>query len=162
MLIREVRPTDWPAILALANRSVAGVPGAGTQEEWLRNRRSFDASRGTQRQFVAEEASRLVGYGALESDAARDAYAFRLFVVTDPVDLPSVGEFIYSQACAALAELNARHVWLTEYAADTHLLQFAAARGFRETRRFPLPHGPEAVVLVKSLPSGEPRTGRGS
>ena len=53
--IRELRESDWPALLDLANRSVAHVEGAGSQEVWLENRRNFDTEKRIQHHFVAEQ-----------------------------------------------------------------------------------------------------------
>jgi hypothetical protein len=38
--VRELREGDWPAVLAVANQSVAAIPGAGPQDEFARLERS--------------------------------------------------------------------------------------------------------------------------
>jgi hypothetical protein len=146
--LRDVRESDWPAILDLANASVAHVPGATDQEEWLENRRHFDTAQGSQQHFVAEEAGSgaIVGYGAIESRPE-----FRLFVVTLPERLPTVGELLYERALALLREAGAERVWFTELDADRTLLSFAKAHGFGDPRRFALPDGSLATTLVKTL-----------
>ena len=146
--IRPVRDDDWAAILALANGSVAHVAGAPTQEEWLENGRGFDASQGTQHHFVAEDPATgtPLGYGCVESGPE-----FRMFVVTLPENLPTVGELLYERAMTLLGEEGAERVWFTEYAADSTLLSFAKAHGFGDPRRFTLPDGLEAMTLVKRL-----------
>ena len=146
--LRPIREADWPAILDLANQSVAHIPSAGSQEAWHDNRRHFDAKTGTQRQVVAEDpqSGALLGYGAVESTLEGE---FRLFLVTPPGYLSSVGELLYRRGVELLRDLGARRVWFTEYAADEPLLSFACAHGFQEFRRFVLPEGPEAVTLVK-------------
>ena len=55
--LRVVRDDDWPAILAVANRSVAGVAGAGPQDEWLRNRQRFDPAGGWREQWFEQSYS---------------------------------------------------------------------------------------------------------
>jgi hypothetical protein len=152
--LRDVGTADWPAILELANGSVAHLPSAGPQDEWLRNRRHFDSASGTQRHYVAEhpETGALLGYGAVESSPE-----FRLFVVTLPEHLPTVGELLYERALALLGESNAARVWFTEYASDRILLSFARAHGFGDARSFTLPDGAEATTLVKQLSGGDGR-----
>ncbi len=151
--IREPLDDDWPTILELANRSVASVPGAGSQEAWLGNRRAF---RGARRHFVAVEAGRdeVVGYAGIESVSAGE---FRLFVVTPPERLCDVGEALYARAVTQLSELGARRLSFTEYAADQRLGAFARARGFVEEDRFRLPEGVDLVRLVKKLDAARQR-----
>jgi hypothetical protein len=147
-LLRDVRGEDWPAILEVANASVAHLASAGTQEEWLHNRRHFDSAQGTQHQYVAEDpvSGAVLGYGAIESSPE-----FRLFVVTLPEYLPTVGELLYERALALLAESSAVRVWFTEYADDRTLVSFARAHGFGDARNFSLPNGAAATTLVKQL-----------
>ena len=147
--------SDWAEILRLANASVADVPGAGPQDEWLANRRSFAEAHasagGVQRHFVARDASgRVRGYGAVEHDPQAPEDAFRLFVVTEPSDLGSVGARILGHALEALADLGARSAWFTEYAADSRLVGFVRGHGFEEARRFDW-RGAELLVLEKKL-----------
>lgn len=148
--LRPVRDADWPALLALANQSVAHVAGAGSQEAWHENRRQFDTATGVQRQLVAEhpQTGALLGYLAVESNRPDE---FRLFLVVPVSRLSAVGELLYARGVELLRELGARRVWFTEYASDEPLLSFTRAHGFRELRRFVLPGGPEAVTLVKDL-----------
>jgi hypothetical protein len=154
LVVRPVLERDWPEIRALAERSVAHVPAAGSQEDWHRNRRSAGDRGAVQRQVVVEdpELGALLGYGAVESDAQGE---LRLFVVTTPDRLADVGELLYRRGLAVLGELGARRAWFTEYAADEPLLRFARARGFSERRRFELPGGTEAVTLCKELGAGD-------
>jgi N-acetylglutamate synthase-like GNAT family acetyltransferase len=144
---------DWPTILQLANTSVANVPPAGQQDEWLTNRQDFASKPGAvQRHFVARdsESGRVVGYGSLEHDPQAPADAFRLFVVTDPADLESIGNELLEHALSQLDRLGAKTAWFTEYADDTSLLGFARARGFEPVRSFDW-RGSELLVLEKKL-----------
>jgi hypothetical protein len=149
--MRPVGDADWPALLKLANQSVAHVPGAGSQEAWNENRRQFDTATGVQRQFVAEhpQTGALLGYLAVESNLPGE---FRLFLVIPTNRLSALGELLYARGVGLLRALGARRVWLTEYAGDEPLLAFVHARGFTEFRRFVLPEGPQAVTLVKDAP----------
>jgi hypothetical protein len=151
--LRSVRDEDWPVILAVANRSVAGVPGAGTQEEWESNRRRFDATRGFREHFVAEitDQAEVVGYGAVESMSTGERDELRMFIVTPPERLSVVGELLYRSAMTVLARARVRRVRLTEYAGDQPLRAFAEARGFSEQHRFQIADGNEVIVLVKDL-----------
>jgi hypothetical protein len=140
---REPTDEDWPAILVLANRSVEGVPGAGPQNDWLRNRRQYDCSRGVRRLFVAVGSPGILGYGALESAAPSQPNGYRIFIATAPEDRDRVTE--------ELAALDAREAWFIEYAADEKFLSFIRAGGFRKVRSFRLESGTELVVLTKRL-----------
>ena len=148
--LRPIRDADWPAILELANESVAHVPGAGSQETWHDNRRHFDSKTGIQHQFVAEDpqSGAVLGYAAVESNLPGE---FRLFLVMLPGYLDSLAELLYERCVELLREHDVRRVWFTEYGADEPLLSFARAHGFEEARRFSLPNGPEAVTLVKEV-----------
>jgi hypothetical protein len=154
--LRSVRAEDWPAILAIANRSVAHVPGAGPQDDWVSNRRQFDSTRGFREQFVAHgpDDRDIVGYGAIESiesPAAGQGLDFRMFIVTPPERLSVVGDLLYRSALEVLARVGARRVRLTEYAADQPFRAFAEARGFIEHQRFRIADGNEVVTLLKQL-----------
>jgi hypothetical protein len=146
--LREPRDEDWPAILELANESVQAVPGAGSQEGWLANRRGPSPVR---RHFVALETGALVGYAALESHFDRVERGFRLFVVASPAQRPRIGPLLYGRIECLLAELRAAEAWFVEYAADAELLAFLTERGFHEVRRFRSDAGEECVVVSKRL-----------
>ena len=147
--VREPCETDWPAILAVANKSVARVLGAGPQDEWLRNRRSFDHSKGVQQQLIAEASGSPVGYAALESREPVKPHSFRLFVVCAAEHLETAGELLYAELYSRLRRLEADDAWFREYASDDALIAFAKRRGFAERERFVF-QGVELVVLVKS------------
>jgi L-amino acid N-acyltransferase YncA len=153
LVMREPREADWPAILGLANRSVAGVPGAGSRDAWAESRRRFDRSAGIQRQLVAvdESTGEVVGYGALERRSGDPPDGYRLFVVTAPEQLGRIGELLYRNLVALLRELGARSAWFAEHAADRAFLEFARTRGFREKERRKLEDGAEQAVLSLSL-----------
>jgi len=144
--LREPRETDWPAILSLANRSVRAVAGAGSQEEWLRNRQRPAPLR---RHFVAVETGGLVGYAAVESQFDQVENGFRLFVVASPERIAEIGASLYGRIEALLLELGAAEAWFIEYASDQPFLSFLAERGFKEVRSFRLEDGVECVVLSK-------------
>lgn len=147
---RDIVESDWPAILALANASVAHVPGAGSQEEWYENRRRFDRSKGEQHHYVLVESGdgEISGYGSVERSPNGE---FRFFIVTLPVRLDTVGERLYEENVKLACELGADRVWFTEYADDPVLLAFARARGFEEFGRLRLEDGVEAITLMKWL-----------
>lgn len=151
--VRPPTDDDWGIILRLANESVAHVPDAGPQDEWLENRRTFDRSKGTQVQLVAEEPSThtILGYGAVELRRDRDPNGCRLFVVASPGDLSSVGAQLFEHLWQSVLALHVARAWLTEYASDVPLQVFARERGFSEAARFWLPSGQEAVTLVRSI-----------
>src|SRR5687767_3751647 len=127
--LRDVDERDWPAILALATRSVAHIPEAGAQDQWLDNRRNFDRTRRRQWRYVDTRDGAIVGYGGVETDTRGE---YRVFIVCAPSDLGDVGERLYQHALAILAQTDATRVWFTEHAADAPLREFAEARGFCE------------------------------
>lgn len=155
--LREAREDDWPAILALANQSVAGVSGAGPQDEWLRNRRRPHPLR---RELVALESDAVVGYAALEAQLPRIERSFRLFVVSRPERLAEIGALLYRRVEGLLAELGAAEAWFVEYASDQRLLAFLAERGFEEVRRLHVEGEGECVVVSKRMDVASPRAGR--
>jgi len=136
--------------MELADEAVVHVPGAGSQAEWCRNRRAFDVSRGVQREYVVEddETADIVGYGSVEAAGDEE---FRLFVVTPPDRLSSVGALLYTTGIETLRELGARAVTFSEYAADEPIVSFAISHGFKESRRWTLPDGKKAITLRKDL-----------
>lgn len=148
MRLRKVQDDDWPAILALANAAVAHVTGAGSQQAWLDNRRSFDRAHGSQVQYVCEQGGAIAGYGAVEGDARGE---WRMFIVVEPHRLPTVGSRLYGCALTVLRAMNVGHVWFTEYAQDEPLRSFAHERGFVDQRRMTLPAGPDVIVMRKLL-----------
>jgi hypothetical protein len=150
--VTELRPptdADWDDVLAAADAAVPFDPA--TNRQWLQNRRAFDATGGTRRHYVAVVVGRTLGYGAVELRAP-GARAARLFVVTAPALLPSVGAVLHDRLIADARALGATILWLREYAADASLLAFLRARGFAETNRAPSPDGDfEHVVLERRL-----------
>ena len=64
--LRAPTDDDWPAILALAELSLAELPNAPSQNEWLNNRKSFSPSDGIQQHFVATSDEQIVGYACIE------------------------------------------------------------------------------------------------
>ena len=147
--LRPPKDSDWPAILAIANRSVTDVPNVGDQTAWLTNRRSF-ASRGEQWHFVAEGGGCLLGYGAMERDERAQPGWHRLFVVCEPDQLDTVGTAILQRLEQLLDESAAAGSWFVEYADGHRLTRFLAARGYIESRRFVLPTGQRAIVMTRA------------
>jgi len=145
----KLRPTsdnDWPGILQVANQS---APWALAENPaWLRNRQQFNEQRYTRRQYVAEDLNtqQIVGYGAVEGGDT--AHKYRVYVVTRPELLRELGGKIYQRLAADLTQLQAVVAWAREEAGDP-LVAFFLERDFRETQRFTLPNGREAVVLER-------------
>ena len=148
--LRVPREDDWPAIIELANLSVADVPG-GPQDDWLANRRDFAQRPGVQRHWVAQEAG-VPGIASYFSVETRPEYAgARIFVVTDPSAREDLGAQLLTHAIDVARQLEITSVWLIEYAADHEFVSFLGRHGFEETRRFALEDGREVVVLAMSL-----------
>jgi hypothetical protein len=79
--LREPRDEDWADLLALANRSLSEMQSPPSQEEWVANRRSFSASEGVQKHFVAIIERRIVGYAGAEWRKTQPEGWYRVFVV---------------------------------------------------------------------------------
>jgi len=126
--IRELEETDWPPILAVANESVARIPGAGPQDEWLRYRQAFDRSKGVQQQLIADASGSPVGYAALESGDPGMPRSFRLVVVCAPQFLETVGEHLYVELQARLRKLGATDVWLSSISHPASALSCGSRR----------------------------------
>ena len=129
---------------------MADVPGAGTQDEWLRNRREFPAH-GYQYDIVLADAGRVLGYGAAEQAADAPPAAYRLFVVTRPEYLGDDGLEIYEHLERHLLDRGAAAAWFVEYAQDRRLVPFILGLGYVKTRRIQLASAAEAVVLSKTF-----------
>ena len=148
MDFRTPRERDWSTILSIANASVADVEGAGTQEEWLDNRRNFPPD-GIQHHFVCTDSERVVGYGAAEHACNAPEGAYRLFVVTTPAKLATIGNGIFNELSILLTQLGAHNSWFVEYATDMRLTGFLIDRWYSEVRSFNLESGIAAVVLER-------------
>jgi hypothetical protein len=152
LFLREPHEDDWPAILELANRSVADVPGAGSQDEWLKNRRSTLGTGASHSHWVATNPSlvEIAGFAAIEEVPKRPGTA-RLFVVTTPDDRETVGVRLLGHVVETARRRCFSGVYFVEYANDAPFVEFLERQGFGQTRRLPLPEGGEAVVLERLL-----------
>ncbi len=70
VMLRAPGDDDWPAILDLAELSLAELQNAPSQHEWLNNRRSFTPSDGVQQHFVATSGERIVGELLISPESA--------------------------------------------------------------------------------------------
>jgi len=82
--LREPGNDDWPAILVLAQLSLAELPIVPCQDEWLRNRMLFSQADGIQQHFVAASGERIVGYACAEHRNQAADGVYRLLVVVEP------------------------------------------------------------------------------
>jgi L-amino acid N-acyltransferase YncA len=146
--LRNPTPDDWPAILRAATASLPWH--AEANQEWLRNRMSFDDVARTRRHYVAEESAReVVGYGSIEASGAPGR--FRLFVVMDAKLLATVGETLYQRLYEDLLLVNAKVAWAREEARDVALIDFFRWHGFGRETRFTTEDGLEVVTLEQDL-----------
>jgi N-acetylglutamate synthase-like GNAT family acetyltransferase len=146
IVLREPREADWDAILTAADAAIPFDPAMN--REWLRNRKCFEGTGGVRRHYVAVDAGTTVGYGAVEVRATRNRTG-RLFVVTAPSLLTTVGTALFDQVLADARALELETVWLREYADDAALLGFLSERDFRETARTRSADGVFEYVLVE-------------
>jgi SAM-dependent methyltransferase/N-acetylglutamate synthase-like GNAT family acetyltransferase len=149
---RPIRDGDWSAILDLAHRSLGESPSLLQQDDWLRARRTFLPSDGYQRHFVATLGERIAGYAAIERLIGSADGVYRAFVVVAPADRESLGRALFEKLRALLLDLNARRVWMLEYAADRNFVSFLQNLGFVGVNNVGLPDGTTAVRLVMDAP----------
>ena len=127
--IREPRDVDWQSIAHLASNEVQeGDHSGGIDGDWIANRRSVDCER---KDAVLESEGLIVGYCAIERQAADPAMSYRAFLIADwsHVD-PVVPEALLSHVEALLLEVGAQTAWMREVADDRQLSRFLIARGF--------------------------------
>lgn len=132
--LRPFAERDWEMISGF----VYGLAPDFRQDDetWLRNRRQFDETRYTRRQYVAEHAGngRILGYGSIEQTIFLPKY--RLFLFAEPHWLRAgVGDLLLGQLMNDLREAGAISVWHRNYARLAEVLSFLTERGFKETRR---------------------------
>lgn len=125
---------DWEPISAF----VYGLTPDFRQDEeaWLHNRKEFDESEYTRRQYVAEhfDTGQILGYGSIEQTVFRPKY--RLFLMAEPQLLRAgVGDLLLDQLMKDLDEAGAITVWNRNYSHQAEVLEFLTQRGFVETRR---------------------------
>ena len=150
--LRAPTDDDWTAILALAELSLAELPNAPSQQEWLNNRRSFSLSDGVQRHFVATSGDRIVGYACIEH---RDEFAdciYRLFVVVAPAARTTLGTRLLAELRESLIDLGARRARVLEYEADAGFISFLEGMGFARSTNFKLDDGRPVVELTIDAP----------
>jgi RNA polymerase sigma factor (sigma-70 family) len=128
----RLRPSgekDWVPVGALALLHHG-------EEDWLRERRGFDAGERIRRQYVAEHSGsgEILGYGCVEQTPYRPRY--RMFLVADPRWLrDGVGDLLLDRLLADLRAVDAVTVALEEHAGREDLRDFLCGRGFAVTRR---------------------------
>jgi GNAT superfamily N-acetyltransferase len=156
--LRAPADDDWPAILALAELSLAELPNAPSQQEWLNNRRSFTPADGIQQHFVATSDDRIVGYACIEyrNKAAHRREpvdgAYRLFVVVAPSARTTLGTHLLAKLRDCLIDLGARRAWLLEYEADAGFISYLEQMGFLRLANFKLDDGTSVVELAIDAP----------
>jgi len=132
--LRPFAAADWELVSAF----VYGLAPDFRQDDeaWLRNRRQFDETRYTRRQYVAEHAGtgEVVGYGSIEQTIFLPRY--RLFLFAEPEWLRAgAGDLLLDRLMDDLREAGALTVWHRNYAQLTEVLGFLTERGFAETAR---------------------------
>jgi N-acetylglutamate synthase-like GNAT family acetyltransferase len=151
VVLRAPREDDWPAILKLAELSLAEFPAAPRQAEWMRNRKSFSPSDGVQQHFVATSEKRVVGYACIERrNQAADGW-WRLFVVVEPSDRATFGTILLARLRECLISIGARHAWVMEFEADARFISFLEEKGFSKSKTLSV-DGSAAVQLTLDAP----------
>jgi N-acetylglutamate synthase-like GNAT family acetyltransferase len=156
--LREPANDDWPAILTLAELSLAELPVIPSQQEWLNNRRSFTSSDGIQQHFVATSGEHIVGYACIEhrnetKHGTKPADGvYRLFVVVAPSARRTLGTQLLAKLRESLVDLGARRAWVVEYEADAGFLAYLEQMGFVRLTTFKLDDGTPVVELSIDAP----------
>jgi RNA polymerase sigma factor (sigma-70 family) len=132
--LRPFDGRDW----GLVSQFVYGLEGdfRSDDEAWLRNRRQFDETRYTRRQYLAEhaETGQLIGYGSIEQTIFLPKYRLFLFVAPEWLRA-GVGDLLLDRLEDEMRAAGAICVWHRNYARLTELLDFLNRRGYAETRR---------------------------
>jgi hypothetical protein len=153
-MLREVMPSDWTEIGALADAAVRHIAGAPRQGEWLENRRSF---RGPRRHYVAVEQSRIVGYAGIEQQrGSTDTYRMFLVLAWLQEDSVAIADAMLARLLQDAAQSGASRVWLREYAGDTPFVGYLLSRGFEIEQEFVVDRMTVAV-LGSAAPYGSIR-----
>ena len=158
LTLRAPTNDDWTAILALAQLSLAELPNAPSQQEWLNNRRSFSPSDGIQRHFVATSGERIIGYACIEhrnkTNYGRKPIesVYRLFVVVPPSERRTLGTRLLAKLRECLIDLGAHRAWVLEYEADAGFLSYLEEMGFVRLANFKLDDGSPVVEMSIDAP----------
>lgn len=144
--LREPSAADWPSILELANASLAEIPHAPPQDEWLANRRAY-LQGGRRHHVVAVEDGHVVGYAAAEHALHQPQGEYRVFVVAMPAARETLGTYLLREILRYLRTMNAQTVRMLEYEADAGFLAYLESRGFARRRTFTLADGTAIVEL---------------
>ena len=149
---RAPRDDDWPAILVLAELSLAELPIVPSQREWLQNRRSFSQADGVRRHFVATSGERIVGYACAEHRNRAADSEYRLFVVAEPSARATLGTMLLAKLRERLISLGARRAWFQELEADAGFIAYLEQKGFVRGPSFNLDDGSVLVRLTMDAP----------
>jgi len=138
--LREPSSADWPKILELANASLAEIPNAPHQDEWLTNRRAY-LQGGKRHHVVALEDGRIAGYAAAEHVIHAPPGEFRIFLVVPPSARETLGSYLLRELRRYLLTANAATIRMLEYEADSGFLAYLQARGFVHRKTFAMTDG---------------------
>jgi N-acetylglutamate synthase-like GNAT family acetyltransferase len=150
--LRSPQNDDWPAILKLAELSLAELPDAPSQVEWLNNRKSFLSSDGIQQHFVATLAERIVGYACIEHGEKAAPGEYRLWVVVAPCARKTIGTTLLARLWECLLSVDAHRARMVEYEVDTRFISYLEKMGFVRLNTFNLDDGTRAVELSMDAP----------
>jgi hypothetical protein len=151
--LREPAATDWPAVLQLASASLADMPMAPPQDEWLANRRAY-LQGGKRHHVVAVDEGRIAGYAAAEHAIQFAPGEFRVFVVVAPADRETLGTYLLGDIRRYLIRSNARSIRMLEYEADSGFLAFLSGRGFVHRKTFAMADGVPLADMRMDAPFG--------
>jgi hypothetical protein len=128
---------------------MAAIPDAGKENrEWLGYRQAVAAGESRHHHCVVEnETGAVIGFGAVEEGPRPGA--FRVYIVGSPEETTgAMGILLHEYLSEWLDGFGADMAWVREEVRDP-VVPFFESVGFKETGRFTLPNGREAVVLEK-------------
>jgi hypothetical protein len=150
VMLRHPTQADWSAIAALADQSVAHIPEAPRQSEWVGNRQAF---RGMRCHYVVHDET-LLAYGSFEQAADEGDGAARLFLVVDwrtEHAIPAA-QLLLEQLRKDAATLALGKLWVREYALDRPFLDFLMGNDFHVTQTYE--RGGQRIVNLTTTVSG--------
>ena len=117
----------------------------------MAHRRSFATSEGTREHFVAGLDDRIVGYAAIERRIDAPAGLYRMFVVVEPSNRPTLGTMLLAELRRRLVGLGAHRAWMREFEADAGFIAYLEQMGFERTNAVDI-DGRVAVELMLDAP----------
>ncbi len=146
--IRPAGESDWPEILALANRAVPGSPN--NNRKWLAERQNFDSTSWAQRRYVAITRNSIEGFATLEEGP--QSHHFRIYLIMTDENLKScVAAILINRLLRDLADFNATRIWARADSKRKTFYHLFTALGLDFAHHCTAKHGSEDIVMERDL-----------